>query len=54
MYWLLQYFEKCLGHFFKLCVTQNVGVLYGSQIQHSLILSVISQNCYLKNEVCIA
>ena len=55
MYRLLQYFEKCSGHFFKLCTTQNAGVLYGSQVQHSLIMSVICHNnCYLKNEVCIA
>ena len=42
-YWVLQYFEKCLGHFFKLCTTQNVGVLYGSQVQHSLIICYKSQ-----------
>ena len=34
--------------------TLNVGVLCGSQVQHSLITAVISHNCYLKNDVCTA
>lgn len=53
MYWLLQYFRKCLRHFFKLCTTQNVWCFVW--ITSAAFLDSF---CYLsqllKNQVCIA
>lgn len=49
---IIMVFQKVFETF--LATTQNSDVLNSYELLHSLILSAICHNCYLKNQISIA